>query len=118
MNLSGTFFSDAETTLLRRGKKFAMNPFMKRSNDHTLLLADLGAGLHSDTRLNSSRFSQLISDALNQACRPSSPEYSAFASIQKKLKENNLVLVKADTGETLVITSIQEYEKRVFEFLE
>ena len=84
MNLSGTFFSDAETTLLRRVKKFAINPFMKRSNVHALLLTDLGAGLRSDTRLNSSRFSQLISDALNQACRHSSPEYSAFASLHTK----------------------------------
>jgi hypothetical protein len=64
VNLTDVSFSESETTLLKRGKQFAIKPQMKRSITQSILLADLGTGLRTDSCLNSNYFSRLINDTL------------------------------------------------------
>ena len=83
-----------------------------------MLLTDLAVDLRNDQRLNTQRVKSLIDEAvMNLSPQVTSPNYHAYKQLRKRLKEENLALVKADKGNSLVLMERAAYTQRVYEFL-
>ena len=60
----------------------------------------------------------LINSAVtNLASYSTTPDFRAYINLRKRLKTEDLVIVKADKGETLVLMERSAYIKKVDDFL-
>ena len=85
---------------------------------HSTLLADLAVGVWNDQRLNTQRVRSLVNSAVEDLNSYSSTRnYRAFVKLRKRLKQDDLAIVKADKDEALVLIERSVYIHRVYEFL-
>ena len=118
MNLSNTHVTDNELCLLAYGKEFAVPPVDKVKSMHSTLLADLAVGIRNDQRLNTQRVRSLVNLVVEDLNSYSSTQnYRAFVNLRKRLKQDDLAIVKADKGEALALIERSAYIHRVYEFL-
>jgi hypothetical protein len=122
-NLSNVDFNDDEVSLLGKGNKIALDKYQKK--DFKLLAAhlDKNADIHRNKLLTNRLASILVSkkprerlenkykDKLNSILTKS------LKSINSKVKNNDLVITKADKGGTTVILERNEYIVKVEDFI-
>jgi len=91
----------------------------KQAEDFVLhLLPDIASGIKSDIRLNSSKIQSLLQSMVtNLSKMTTNLDVRAIFKLKKRLKEEKLVLVKADKGESLVAIEHAAYLGRVNDFL-
>lgn len=118
VNLSSAAFSSSELQLLQYGKKFCLPPVDQKSKLKTIVVSDLANGIRGDRRLNTDRVRNLINDMISQLYTPLTPELRTYFGLKRRLNQEDLVLVKADRGETLVIMQRTQYDMEVLQFLE
>ena len=90
---------------------------MRQCFAKNILLADLAVGLRSDARLNTNKVKQLVDSIVGELADPPPPSTRAYFRLQQRIKEQNLVLAKADKGEALILLSKTNYSDEVLEFL-
>lgn len=110
INLTDVEFSREESNLLDKGPKFAPVLHFKDSLDNLIVDVELAS-----TDLKSSLPVELIKNILSQPdkIQPPTPHLKSIISIKKKLTENNLILTRADKGNSLVVLGIQDYINKV-----
>jgi len=104
-------------TYSEKGRKYTITPVDKCENLRTLIISDLAVGLRCDSRLNTNKVKQLIESTVSSISVPPPLETRTFFNLQKRLRHQNLVIAKADKGESLVILSRSDYDKKMIEFL-
>lgn len=118
INLTSTTFTEKELELLNKGRKLAILPVNKRNTFEATVLADLACGLRGDARLNCQRTVKLLEKMTSQMSKATIPQSCyIFRSLQQKLKKEDLVICKADKGETLIILSRKTYDEKIQTFL-
>ena len=79
----------------------------------------MATGIWNYQRLNTQRVTFLINSAItNLTSQSSTLAFHAFRKLRKRLKQEDLAVVKAGKGDTLVLIDHSAYTQRVYEFLE
>ena len=73
-------------------------------------------GIRSDPRLNTDQLKQMI-NGVSQLMATPNQTTRTYLQLRKRLKQQNLALMKADKGETLIIMNRADYNKKVWDFL-
>ena len=92
-------------------------PTGQKERIETIPVADHATGIQNDPTLSSDHIKDLIKTTLFQTDAHPKPHVLAYRSIEKHLKQKNLVIAKAYKGETLVILARSQYEHKMLEFL-
>ena len=120
MNLSSAQLTSNEMQLLTYGKTFAIISSDKKNTIRATILSDIALGIRNDQRLNTGRVNALIDSAVGLLSDPG-PQARAdtltFFKLRKRLRDEDLAIVKADKGETLVVMNKAYYMDRVHAFL-
>ena len=88
---------------------FALPPLDKFDSILPTLITNFSAGICNDQRLNTQNVKNLIQSAVtNLRSLSPSQDYRAFTKLKK---------VKADKGETLILSQRCEYDRRIYDFL-
>ena len=85
----------------RSGKKFAIYPSDKSNTLQSIVTSNLAAGLRGNNRLNTSKVRELIQSMTVHLHTRVSPDTKSFLSLRRRLRDQELVLVKADKREPL-----------------
>lgn len=116
-NLSKTQFETSEERLLEKGLKFV--PYTPITNNQfNLFKASLESIISKHPlKLNQSSINSIPSNFNELQQKFNFSQYTTIKSINKKLKDNNLILTKADKGNCTVILEKTEYIQKTEQFL-
>ena len=117
INLTQETIPTNEMSLLKKGKKFAVPPSCTKEHLETTLISDLVAGTRNDRRISKDRIKDLITDTISILDNPSSLHSRSYNALKKRLKQKDLVIAKADKGETLVLLNRDDYDRKIKDFL-
>lgn len=118
-NTTGVTFTENEMSLLEKGPKYCPK-FENKIKDLENLAVDL------DTTISDVTTKHLVAEKIKQHYNTRGPTHSkgkscnewlTLETIKSKLIDNNLVVTKADKGNTLVIAERQEYDNKIKDFL-
>ena len=85
--------------LLRiKGKKHSLLPFAQKESVMATILSDLSSGFRGNSTLNTDQIHSLINEMVLPLSTPLTPDGRTYLSIKKKLKEQDLCVVKEDKG--------------------
>ena len=119
INLSETQFTETEINLLEKGPKY--NPPTNHLNIETLIAeVEISLTNHLNTdNLVKEQITSVIKNStdINNVSKKHTPEELTVRSIQKKVKENNLSVTRADKGNSIVILTQDQYNNKVQDFL-
>jgi hypothetical protein len=122
-NLSNVQLSNDEVSLLNKGLKYNLKP---QINQRTLegLAVDVEIAVvsskkdHLTKNLATNITANQIKTAVRQSNRVSSnPEYHIYKTLSQKITENNLIVSKADKGNTVVVMERSNYIHKVEEII-
>ena len=116
MNSSNINIPEDEVQLVAKGRKFTLPSLEQGDSIKKAIIADLSLELRSDSRLNSDTFKELINSLSSKLMVPSKINRT-FISLRKRLKQHNLIIIKTDTGEALIIHDRDGYEKKILDLL-
>jgi hypothetical protein len=114
VNLTDTVFDTAEKTLLEKGLKFALPPPPhQRENTITSLVADLSMNVRVESMAEpcGETLSTVPVDTAAQ------PILRTIKTIKEKIESSNLVISKADKGNSVVVMERLVYDQKMLEFL-
>ncbi|KAL4706168.1 hypothetical protein ACJJTC_015036 [Scirpophaga incertulas] len=114
-NFSGVDFNTDEKSLLNRGLKYCPNSSIS-DKDLDNLAVDLDLATVNPTEKH------VITKLLRQEkqlqrSHGSTAEQRVLRDIKRKVKENNLIITRADKGNTVVVTKREDYIAKVDQFL-
>lgn len=112
INTSNTAFNDEEVRLLGKGLKHALPPH-NVEKAITNLVADLS--IHPKVEVLAEQCTEAIQSTPIEPIPL--PTKRAMKSISQKVKSNDLVVSKADKGNTVVIMNRDEYDRKINDFL-
>jgi len=115
-NLSSHTFSEDETKLLEKGLKYSPESNINIS-DFEDLAVDIDLALDDKDIGTKYICKNHIQQSVQSAPAPKNNEMKTVKRIQSTLKNENLTLVKADKGETIVILNQADYIEKVNAFL-
>jgi hypothetical protein len=122
-NLTGIKFTNEEITLLNKGLQHSIEKPVGKYWDN-LIIETEQAIRKLDIRMQAP-FRMLANKKLKQISATSSEHNTAakrqsyiLKSITSKLKEENATIVKADKGKTSVIIYTEDYNRKVYDFLD
>ena len=112
VNTSNTKFSDVEVQLLEKGLKHAL-PSNNVQHAITHLVADLSMHVKVEG------IAEQCTEAIQSVPMEPIPESTkrVIKSIGRKIKSEDLVVSKADKGNTVVIMQRAEYDNKICDFL-
>ncbi|XP_046391602.1 uncharacterized protein LOC124159736 [Ischnura elegans] len=120
VNLSNVELNEQEIQLLEKGFKYVPDlPIGKRELEN--LIIDCDAALFNSNRGHKSVFSHKISNAIkriNPTAKQFSSDLKPLKSVKKLLREENLIIEKADKGNAVVVMGKVEYAKKCNDFIE
>jgi hypothetical protein len=120
LNLSNVTFQPEELNLLNQGLSYAPSVSQNKS-DLTNLVADTELALFDspmEVKLEASvKMRRILSAKKPANCVHSSSEKKTLTAIKKKLHSNNLILSKADKGNTITILEKGDYIHKVEDFI-
>ena len=116
INLSNTQFKKEEIKLLENGPKY--NPNINTKNVVETLVCEVELSLNhiSDSNFTKEKVKKVLQDTPKP--KQNHKEVSLIKSIQSKIKDNNLIMTRADKGNSIVILCKGEYQQKINTFLE
>jgi len=117
MNLSNAYIPPSEIELLQKGRNFALPPMKHKLNLESVVISDAATGIRSDRRLNTTKTAKIIKESIYKLQQSPAPVVKTFSSLKRRLNSENLVLVKADKGEAIIIMERAEYDRKILTFL-
>jgi hypothetical protein len=114
-NLTNVSFEQAETKLLEKGLQYAVPPLNAKAA-RTNLMADLVVALEKETDVTiATKCAEIIrNDPIDEVPRTTS---RTLRSIKEKIRTNDLIISKADKGNSVVIMSRTDYDNKMREFI-
>jgi hypothetical protein len=123
-NLSNTTFTNDEIALLSKGLKYNLHYKPKQWLKTLAIEADTAINLiapHEQAYIRQTIANKLKilmnNERQTQSTKQESVEKKLIRKIRSKLKQNNLIVTKADKGNTLVIMQQNDYHQKVDEFI-
>ena len=115
INLSTTPFTDKEEKLLEKGLKYAVPP-LNHNKALDTLVADLTVGLSRKNDFASLQCAEVIKQhPLDEVPRDTR---QTIRSLQQKVKDNHLVVTKADKGNSTVVMDRSDYDDKLLTFIQ
>lgn len=116
-NLSNSQFTTSQLTLLEKGLKYNLNQELSQKSLETLVV-DSEVACHLGKKNDAVKLQ--ISVQLQNHTPSHSPtnDIYLYKSLQDKINHENLVLSKADKGNSIVIMNRNEYEQKVNDIIQ
>jgi hypothetical protein len=117
VNLSGTTLTKSEEKILCYGPKFAHPPAFNPGKLKDTVIADIAATTGNETRMNLPNFKSIVDNFQNSVPKMDGATKVSIFSLKKKIKDNQLVIAKADKCDSLVVLKEADYNEKVLTFL-
>jgi hypothetical protein len=125
-NLSSINLTNAETILLSKGLSYNLPRFNNNYLVHEVVNAEATIRMLSDTNTQNeartiinNKLNRLLKfNNINQRLKDKySSDYRHIRNIKDKMNDNNVIITKADKGNTVVLLPHQEYINKIHEFI-
>ena len=116
--LTSSELTKDELQLLSYGKQFALPPIDKLATLRATLVTDIAVGIKNDIRLNTEEVKNLINSLIQKlSSMKGNPDVNAFQKLRKRLKSEEISIVKSDKGNALILMSKKDYVEKISKFL-
>ena len=102
---------------MSKGKKYCLPPALRSVRLPQLIIANLAASAPFDRHFLTRNVKEIISSSTDHVKKCSGTELNTYLSIKNKLSKNNVVLVKADKGASIIALDRPVYIGKVMEYL-